>query len=814
MINTYLRSGFNRGIKKTKAFSLTMVIVSMVVFSAQARSLDNAVVKLPQLKDQVEIITDQWGIPHIYANNQQDLFFAQGYNAARDRLFQFELWRRRALGLMAEIQGEKAVQHDIGARLLKYRGDMEQELQHYHQDGSAIVTAFVDGVNAYIKQTRQTPELLPVEFRLLGITPGYWTKEVVISRHNALTGGAQQELMLSKLLTSIGEEKTTDILSFSQTPRLKPKQNIDLSRIKDSILALYTASRKPPKFTDSDLNITSAEAEGKPLLSSNHLNPFLETLESINARGSNNWIIAGSKTASGYPILANDPHRAIQAPALRYWAHLVAPGWNVIGGGEPVLPGLSIGHNEHGAWGLTIFPIDQEDVYVYDINPQNHHQYWYDGRWETMTLLTEEIPVKNASAHRATLKYTRHGPVLYEDKEAGKAYGLRAAWLEKGAAPYLASLRMNQARDWEEFRQACTYSGLPGENMIWASRKGNIGWQAVGYTPIRIGWDGVLPVPGDGRYEWAGYVPMKSMPHQLNFSEGHWQSANHNNIPQDYPNIFNYMTASPYRLNRIQEVLQSGTALTVNDSKRLQHDVYSMTARSLVPLLSGVKPSTPPVKRFRKKLLQWDYQLSKDSIEATVFTQWQKELSDRVAAQLDVPFVAIEKLIAWLSKPASAPAGLFNSEPVAARDKLLEQSLKASIEALTQALGAKTDHWHYGQEKRKHSKLVHPFSHLLDPETREGLDIGPVPVGGNEHTVNLNVGNHNQRVGASFRMIVDTSDWDLTVGTNTPGQSSDPKSPHYKDMFKLWAQEEYFPVYFSRKAIEKVAVRKTILKPL
>ena len=211
--------------------------------------------------------------------------------------------------------------------------------------------------------------------------------------------------------------------------------------------------------------------------------------------------------------MANDPHRRIAVPSLRYMAHLVAPGWNVIGGGEPEIPGISIGHNEYGAWGLTVFRTDGEDLYVYDLNPENLNQYKYQDDWEDMSLIEETIKVKNHPEETVVLRYTRHGPVTYIDSTNFKAYAVRCAWLEPGGSPYLASLRMDQAKNWEEFRAACNYSHIPGENMIWADKKGNIGWQAVGIAPIRRNWSGLVPVPGDGRYEWDGYLPITDKPH-------------------------------------------------------------------------------------------------------------------------------------------------------------------------------------------------------------------------------------------------------------------------------------------------------------
>ena len=260
--------------------------------------------------------------------------------------------------------------------------------------------------------------------------------------------------------------------------------------------------------------------------------------------------------------MANDPHRVIEAPSLRYWVHLVAPGWNVIGGGEPVLPGVSIGHNEHGAWGLTIFGSDSEDLYVYETNPANPNEYRYQGRWEAMRVVPDTIPVKGQADAKVELKFTRHGPVLHEDRANRRAYALRAAWMEQGGAPYLASLRMNQARTWEEFRDACSYNRMPSENMVWVDRKGNIGWQAAGIAPLRS-WSGLLPVPGDGRFEWEGYLPITALPSEVNPARGYVATANHYLFPNDYAYdaARHWTWADPYRARRIEEVLGSGHAV-------------------------------------------------------------------------------------------------------------------------------------------------------------------------------------------------------------------------------------------------------------
>ena len=293
----------------------------------------------------------------------------------------------------------------------------------------------------------------------------------------------------------------------------------------------------------------------------------IEKKNDLDNFGSNNWIVSGEHTASGYPMMANDPHRTQAVPSLRYMAHLVGPGWNVIGGGEPEIPGISIGHNGVGAWGLTVFRTDAEDLYVYDTNPQNHNQYLYQDEWLDMEIINEEIAIKGLKSTQVLLKYSKHGPIVYEDVKNHKAYAVRCGWLEIGGSPYLASLRMNQSQTFEEFREACNYSNIPGENMIWADKEGNIGWQAVGIAPVRKNFSGMVPVPGDGSYEWEKYLEIKKKPNLYNPESGIFSTANQNVTPINYPHMdaIGFSWSDPFRGRRVNEMLKNGRKHTVMD---------------------------------------------------------------------------------------------------------------------------------------------------------------------------------------------------------------------------------------------------------
>ena len=281
----------------------------------------------------VEVLRDQWGVNHIYAENQHDLFFSQGYCAAKDRLFQFEIWRRQATGTVAEILGERELKRDIGTRLFKYRGDLKTELNHYHPQGEAIINAYTDGVNSYIDEVLAHQELLPLEFQLLKILPGKWTPEVVISRHQGLLGNITEELSIGKAVSKVGAEKVKELMWFHpKDPDLHIDSAIDQKLLNDNILELYNAYRKEIVFQESDINKADEDPDAVMNLLKQPISNAYQPAFEHGIEGSNNWIVSGNRTASGHTMLANDPHRKIAVPSLRYMVHLVAPGWNVIGG--------------------------------------------------------------------------------------------------------------------------------------------------------------------------------------------------------------------------------------------------------------------------------------------------------------------------------------------------------------------------------------------------------------------------------------------------------------------------------------------------
>ncbi|WP_431162745.1 penicillin acylase family protein [Flagellimonas beolgyonensis] len=793
------------------------LLVLFFIFSACKKQENPNAIQLDGLTDTVEVIRDEVGINHIYANNQHDLFFAQGYYAAKDRLFQFEIWRRQATGTVAEILGERELKRDIGTRLFKFRGDMKTEMQQYHPDGEEIITAYTDGVNAYIEEVLQNPELLPVTFKALGILPQKWTPEVVISRHQGLLGNITDELEVGRAVAKLGAEKTKEYYWFHpKEPNIDLDPAIDPDLLSHNILELYEAYRKPVKFEPEDILPAYRVATGLALQIS--VDTESESEANKSWIGSNNWVTSPSLAANGHAFMANDPHRTLAVPSLRYWVHLSAPGWDVIGGGEPEIPGISIGHNEYGAWGLTVFRTDGEDLMVYELNPENPNQYKYKDAWEDMEVITETIPLKNSEPKKVDLKYTRHGPVTYIDSTNHVAYAVRCAWMEPGSSPYLASLRMNQARNWEEFRDACDYSNIPGENMIWADKEGNIGWQAVGIAPLRRNFSGMVPVPGDGRYEWDGYLPIKQKPHDYNPDAGFISTANQNVTPESYTewDAIGYLWSDPFRGNRLKEVLGSGQKLTMEDMKALQNDYLSLPARSLVPLLHEQTFSEQLAKQAQQLLTNWDFVLDKNSAEAAIYVSWERELlrsyfdyfPDPEAEEV-IESIQMSKLMHWLLNPETK----FGPNAFSKRNDYVMGTFTTALKGLSEKFGNQMETWKYGDPDFKHVQYIHPLGNVVNTELQSQLNTVKIPRGGNQYTPGVTGSRDNQTSGATFRIIVDVNDWDESVGTNAPGQSGDPASPFYKNLFESWANDQYFPVYYSKAKIDSSAVTKELLVP-
>jgi len=726
----------------SRSIALKLLLAALLIINnrGEITAADSTYIKLTGLNKPVIIHTDAWGVAHIEAQTEADLFFGQGYQAAKDRLFQFEIFRRQATGTLAEILGSRELDRDIGARLFQFRGDMNKELLHYHPRGDLIVRSFVRGINAYIQWALGHRDQLPPEFDVLGIKPGYWTPEVVISRHNGLLANVQSELQTARWILQIGEERVTDLMNYHpHTPRLTLDTLFTKEGLKEDILKWYNAFRKPVTFQPEDSRPSSFgyDADLEKLKSTSDEMSWFSP-EFID--GSNNWVIDGSKTESGYPMMANDPHRAISIPSLRYLIHLKAPGWNVIGGGEPILPGVSIGHNEYGAWGLTIFQTDMEDLYAYPYDLKKN-KYRNGDHWLDFKQIPDTIVVKDHAPYLVTHQYTIHGPVVFIDTVRNLVYAVRCAWLEPGCAPYLASLRMNQARTWDEFKQACNYSYVPAENMVWADRKGNIGWQAVGLAPVRPHHSGMVPVRAELKNEWQGYIPISKRPGAFNPKQGFIATANENLTPEKYPAMtsIGYTWADPYRGLRIREVLKENRLFSISEMKSLQTDYLSIPARQLTPLLMDLDLEDSYYTLYQHRMRSWDYILNPSSSQAALYVLTERKLKEKLlelflpenrdsAKDNDINLSSMS--VHLMLKILLSPDGRFGSMPVEKRNEILASAFKWSVDHLVSMMGKNMEDWKYGDEKFKHIQLTHALSPVLKEDDQKIYNTGILPRGG------------------------------------------------------------------------------------
>ncbi|MFM1655716.1 penicillin acylase family protein [Brevibacillus sp. B_LB10_24] len=796
-----------------KRFILSILAGILLLTTPGLASADNGTAALteyrvPGLKNAAEIIVDHWGVPHIYASSQEDAFFVQGFNAARDRLWQIDLWRRRGLGQLSEVLGPAYVEQDRAARLFLYRGDMKKEWAAYGSDTQKIVTAFVNGINAYVDKALADPELIPEEFRILGYKPAKWSPEDIVRiRSHGLTRNLKSEVARAQIVSQFGG----DVESIRQ--RLEPEwkmeipEGVDYADIPKDVLKVYDLATQGVEFDQATKTLTQTSLAE-------------ELYEQANI-GSNNWVVSGARTETGRPILANDPHRTLSLPSLRYIAHLSAPGMDVIGAGEPILPGISIGHNGKIAFGLTIFAIDQEDLYVYETNPKNPSEYRYKGKWVPMKEVKESVPVLDGQAQEVKLEYTTHGPVIYKDTEKNKAYAVRAAWLEPGMAPYLGSSSYMTAANWKEFSKAMNQWGSPSENQVYADTQGNIGWKPGGLTPVRKNWDGLLPVPGDGRYEWNGFLNQEKLPSEFNPARGYIGTANQMNLPKDYrfeQYKLGFEWATPFRFNRIDEVLGKNGKMSVQDALRLQTDYQSEPAKRIQPLLANLQPNNEKQKQALQLLKNWDVQLSPDSAAAALFEVWyQQHVRPAMVAKL-VPAEAKQLIGAGdpvvILNLVEKPDQRLGDHPAQVRDELLLTTLDEAIKNMENLLGTDMTKWKWGD--LHHAELKHPLAALVDEQTASKMNIAQLPRGGSADTVgntSYSSGDFRQISGASFRMVIDVGNWDESVAVNSPGQSGDYRDPHYQDLFPLWAGDKAFPLLYSREKIEQAAEKKFVLTP-
>ncbi|SOB86926.1 penicillin amidase [Sphingomonas guangdongensis] len=738
-----------------------------------------------------EIVVDRHGLAHIYAASERDAYFLQGYNVARDRLWQIDLWRKRGLGRLSASFGPAYVRQDRAARLFLYRGSMAAEWTRYAPGSQARYAAFAAGINAYVDEVLAGTRPLPPEFRLTGSRPERWdATDAVRIRSNTLVSNAKNEVLRARVACAAGID--ADRLRVRLYPEHRPvlPAGLDPCVVTADVLADYMLATQEVSFAG-----VTAPAAGL-------------------SDGSNNWVVAGRRTATGRPILANDPHRALQVPSIRYVVHLEAPGLSLIGAGEPAVPGVSFGHNDRAAFGLTIFNTDQEDLQVHDLRPGRPDEYRYKGGWRRMRTVREVIPVKSGRAVAVTLKFTHAGPVLKQDAAAGRGFSLRTVWMEPGASGYAAASWLASAKSWSDFARAAAHWGTPPLNLVWADVSGETGWIASGLAPQRRGSDGLLPVPGDGRYDWQGF--RRDLPQVRNPVAGWLATANEMNQPAGAEPA-GYEWADRSRIDRISQVLAADSTMSVDDAAALQNDTVSFLSARLRALLDQVEPRSDRSRAALALVRGWNGDVRADSAAAAIYETW---VTQHLSQTLVVRVAPVLTPILDAHSPDAALRVLetrdllLGPDPNAAVRAVLTDSLEATVAQLTRLLGPDMTEWRW---ERLHTLDLKPaVASLAPPDLAAKMRIGPVAVSGSSSTPGVTGyrGSSFAAVhGASVRMVMDVGNWDASRFLNMPGLSGDPDSPHYRDQLPGWLSGQYAPLSFSRAAVNAVAEQVIRLEP-
>jgi penicillin G amidase len=724
------------------------------------------------LSTPVRVVRDRWGVPHIKAGSQDDLFFAQGFVQAQDRLFQMDLWRRSVQGRLSEVLGPNFIDRDAMTRRVQYRGELDVEWASYGPDTKAIASAFTRGINAWVELAR---ERLPEEFVLAGWAPEFWRPEDLLNRTDAFVSshGAQDEVFRARLVTAVGVARADRLLPAARGPTVVPR-GLDEAVVSDFVADVLRRVGTAPFFVSLAAPLPS------------------------DLGGSNAWAVA--RGDAGAPLLAGDPHRALQSPSLRYLVHLEGPGWNVIGATAPWLPGVAIGHNDRIAWSMTAAGADTQDLYVEKLNPANIRQFADRGRFVDMVFEKEAVAVKGSKeSFEYERQYTPHGIVIAVDRDRNLAYTIRWSGAEPGAAAELGALAIDRARSWSEFRSALACWKMPSAEFVYADADGHVGRQLVALTPARRGWTGTLPVPGDSReYEWRGWTALDDLPHAQDPASGFVASA----------------SDSRARLNRIGETLELTRSRGIEAFKQLQHDVLAWNAQQLVPLLSSVHAERADVEDARQRLVRWDRRLTVDSPDASLYVTWERTLiaalaARRVPSELMAEFVtrASFVVVPALVHPSRT---WFDGKVDEARDTLLLTSLTAAVDELQGGGGPGGAPPPWGQLHG--ATFAHPLG--ITERARRRFNIGPLPVPGYAETVfSTPVAGPERSVGPSFSTIFDLGDWDRSVANNPPGQSGSAGSPHFSDLAPLWAAGEYIPLSFGDRAVQANAESTLTLVP-
>lgn len=749
----------------------------------------------------VTVTRDTLGIPHIVAANQDDLFFAQGFVQAQDRLFQLDLWRRSVQGRLAEVLGSNFIERDAMTRRMQYRGPLDAEWASYGPDTRAIALAFTRGINAWITLTSGQ---LPEEFALAGWKPERWAPEDLLNRTDAFlaSGGADDELFRARLSATVGSGRAGQLLGFDEP---LPASAVDLKAINYFVADVLRRVGTQPFFLGLSGPIPGLPRSEPPATAK----PLPLPVPSIASLAMG---VGASRSATGSPLLAGAVNGLLQIPSTRYLVHLQAPGWNVIGATAPWLPGVSIGHNDRIAWSFAPTLADTQDIVVERVNPTNPRQVAVPGGgWRDLTIVRESVAVKGRSEpFDYERQYSSHGVVIAVDRQRSLAYTLRWTGTEPGTAAELGALALSRAQSRSEFRAALARWKAPVAEFVCADVEGRVAAQTGGRVPLRPRGRGALPSAGWVREgDWQSWTDLDRLPHTLPTSDA---------VVVSVPN-------SVARLRRMTERL-TGDRLSLDEVHQSLRDTIAWTAGQLIPLLEPLHVSDPLGARARDRLLQWDRQVRPDSPDALLYVVWEHALLRRLGS-LRIPSALLDDfvirggrlLVPSLTRPSSV---WFDGDTAAARDALLRDALTATVDderrwtvgadssrAPESAPGDGGDPVTWGTFQQL--TFRHPLA--ISAEARRRYGAGPFAVGGYPSSVFATGRTADGSIGPIVELVFDLQDWDRSRIVLPPGQSAAPDSPRYLDQVDRWRAGEMALLPFSEGAVSARADSRLTLLP-
>lgn len=809
-------SGLCKAIARWLAVILVLISLTALWYWYANQAQIEGLVQLPGVQARVDIVRDAEGIPHIYAQNAQDAYFALGFVHAQDRLWQLEMNRRIASGRLSEILGPKALNGDRFLRTLGVYRNAEEIERNLSPEARSALEAYAKGINAYLAR-RSGP--LPPEFLLTGApAPEPWKPADSLAWQTMmawdLSGNWMQELLRMRLSQRLSIKQIGDFLA--PYPGVAPVNTMD-----------YTLLYRQLAGVTEHMNKV---AENAP--------PSL-----IQGKGSNNWVISGSISETGKPLLANDPHLGLTVPSVWYLAHLSAPGLNVIGGTLPGIPSVVLGRNERIAWGFTNTGPDVQDLYIERINPANANQYRTPEGWADFSVRREIIKVKDSADVAIDVRTTRHGPVIsgappFADKAPvdTKNHVIAFAWtaLRSDDLTFQAGMRLNRSGNWQEFLGALRDFSSPQQNIVYADIDGNIGFVAPGRIPLRRPDNdlmGLAPAPGwDSRYDWNDFIPFHLLPRQFNPASQRVVTANEKIVGPDYPYFLTSEWDTPYRANRIKALLDAKEKHGVHSFASIQLDNVSLAAQEILPVLRRTNPLSDRARLVLGSLAAWNGEMGLERSEPLIFNAWMRQVSKRIFADelgealmrdywsqrnMHLPMVKalqdMEAQSAWC-RDANAPLA---AAPQTCAE-VLSTSLEEALDDLKKRYGPDMSSWKWGQAHFAHAEH-RPFSKV--PLLSALFDIR-VPTGGDTFTVNAGrialrdeTEPFANRHAASMRAIYDLAHLENSRFIASTGQSGNVLSRFYRNFAGRWANGAYVPMQMERKSVEQNKLGTLTLAP-